>query len=69
MKPTDDAKDIGMLILPKTAASLVKKSEKIRVFEPDTNQGADAYKFDYRVYYDTFVKKSNLGFIAAAISG
>ena len=69
LKPTSTAKNIGMLVLPKNAASLVKKSEKIRVFEPDTNQDADAYKFDYRVYYDTFVKKSNLEFIAAAISG
>ena len=69
LKPTSTAKNIGMLVLPKNSASLVKKSEKIRVFEPDTNQDADAYKFDYRVYYDTFVKKSNLDFIAAAISG
>lgn len=68
LKPTSTAKNIGMLILPKNAASLVKKSEKIRVFEPDSNLDADAYKFDYRVYYDTFVKKSNLEFIAAAIS-
>lgn len=68
LKPTSGAKNIGMLVLPKNAASLVKKSEKIRVFEPDTNQDADAYKFDYRVYYDTFVKKSNLELIAAAIT-
>ena len=68
IKATSTAKDIGILVLPKTAASLVKKSEKIRVFEPETNQDADAYKFDYRVYYDVLVKKSNLDFIAAAIS-
>lgn len=65
--PKDEAKDIGMLVLPKKAAHLVKKSEKIRVFEPDTNQSADAYKFDYRIYYDVFVKKSELNHIAAAI--
>lgn len=67
IKPTDGAKGIGMLILPKKAAHLVKKSEKIRVFEPDTNQVADAYKFDYRVYYDVFVKKSELEHISAAL--
>lgn len=66
IKPTADAQSIGMLILPKKAAHLVKKSEKIRIFEPDTNQAADAYKFDYRVYYDVFVKKSELEHIAAA---
>ena len=67
IKPTADAKSLGMLILPKKAAHLVKKSEKIRIFEPDTNQAADAYKFDYRVYYDVFVKKSELEHIAAAL--
>lgn len=67
IKPTDAAKSVGMLILPKKAAHLVKKSEKIRIFEPDTNQAADAYKFDYRVYYDVFVKKSELEYIAAAL--
>lgn len=65
--PDVDAKSIGMLILPKKAAHLVKKSEKIRIFDPDNNQDADAYKFDYRVYYDVFVKKSELEHIAAAI--
>ena len=54
----DDAQDIGILALPKKAASLVKKTEKIRVFNPDQNTAMDAYKFDYRLYYDTFVKNS-----------
>lgn len=68
LKPTDGAKDIGMLALPKTASHIVKKSETMRVFTPEQNLSADAYKFDYRVYYDAFVKKSNLEHIAAAIS-
>ena len=56
--PSEDAKDIGILALPKKAASMVKKTEKIRVFNPDQNTQMDAYKFDYRLYYDTFVKSS-----------
>ncbi len=56
--PGASAKNIGLLILPKKACSLIKKTEKMRVFEPDQNQQMDAYKFDYRVYYDAFVKKS-----------
>ena len=58
--PDGSAKDIHMLVLPKKAASLVKKTEKMRVFAPEQNLDADAYKFDYRVYYDVFVKKSGL---------
>lgn len=63
---TDDAKDIHMLVLPKKAASLVRKTEKMRVFTPDQNLDADAYKFDYRIYYDVFVKNSNINTIYAS---
>ena len=55
---TANAKNIGMLILPKRAVMLVKKTEKVRTFSPDQNQTADAYKLDYRTYYDAFVRKS-----------
>ena len=56
--PTPAAANIGILILPKRAASLVKKTEKVRSFSPDQNQNMDAYKFDYRLYYDALVRKS-----------
>lgn len=56
--PASGAKKIGILVLPKRAASLVKKTEKIRIFEPGKNLRADAWKFDYRLYYDLFIKKS-----------
>lgn len=66
--PDGSAKDVHMLILPKKSASLVKKTEKMRVWTPDQNIDADAYKFDYRVYYDVFVKKSRLDTIYASFS-
>lgn len=59
--PATGAKKIGILVLPKRAASLVKKSERIRTFTPEQNQKADAYLFQYRIYYDLFVKKSLTG--------
>lgn len=54
----DGASEIGFIVLPKSAAKLVKKTEKIRTFSPDQNPDMDAYKFDYRLYYDAFVKNS-----------
>ncbi len=57
-KPADGTSEIFMLVLPKTAAHLVKKTEKMRIFTPEQNANADAYKFDYRIYYDVFVKAS-----------
>lgn len=62
-EPLADAQHIRMLVLPKSAGSLVKKTEKIRVFTPEQNLDADAYKFDYRIYYDVFVKKSGINAI------
>lgn len=56
--PAAAAKDVGFIVLPKRAASLVKKTEKVRIFEPDVNQDMDAYKFDYRLYYDLFIKNN-----------
>lgn len=64
----DSAKNIHMLIMPKRGAHLIKKTEKIRVFTPEQNLDADAYKFDYRIYYDVFVKKSGLDAIWASFS-
>ncbi len=56
--PAANAKQIGLIVMPKRAASLVKKTEKTRIFSPAENQTADAWKMDYRVYYDVFVKDS-----------
>ena len=52
------AKGIYMLMLPRKAASLVRKNETVRTFTPEQNLTADAYKFDYRIYYDVFVKNA-----------
>lgn len=67
-EPDSQAKDIHMLMLPKKAASLVKKTEKMRIWSPEQNLDADAYKFDYRVYYDVFVKKSGMDSIYASFN-
>lgn len=66
-EPDEAAENIKMLMLPKKAAMLVRKSEKIRTFTPDQNLTADAYKFDYRMYYDVFVKTSYAPTVWASI--
>ncbi len=58
--PVSGCNEIYMLVCPKNGAHLVKKTENMRIFTPDQNIDADAYKFDYRIYYDVFVKKSGL---------
>ena len=58
--PTDSAKNIGCIVLPKKVAKLVKKLEKTRIFSPEQCQKKDAWQFDYRLYYDMLVKNSEL---------
>ena len=57
-EPTDTAKSIGFLLLPRRGASLVKKTDQVRTFAPGENLNADAWKLDYRLYYDVVVKDS-----------
>ncbi len=66
--PIGNAKEVYMMVCPKKGAHLVRKTEKMRVFTPEQNIDADAYKFDYRIYYDVFVKKSGLDAIWAWLS-
>ena len=56
------------LVIPKKGASLVKKTETLRIFTPDQNIDADAYAFNYRLYYDVFVKESNLDSIETIVT-
>lgn len=66
--PQASTKETYMLVCPKSGAHLVKKTENMRIFTPEQNIDADAYKFDYRIYYDVFVKKSGLDAIWAWVS-
>ncbi len=56
------------LVIPKKGASLVKKTETLRIFTPELNIDADAYAFNYRLYYDVFVKKSKLDGIETIVT-
>ncbi len=66
--PSANSKAVYMMVCPKKGAHLVRKTEKMRIFTPEQNVDADAFKFDYRIYYDVFVKKSGLDAIWAWLS-
>lgn len=50
-----DAEDIKWIITPATAPIAVAKIDKSRVFDPNTYQGAHAWKVDYRLYHDLWM--------------
>lgn len=60
----DDSTGVKAIIMPKNAASLVKKVDKVDIYTPDQVQDMDAYKINFRLYYDCFVmdNKKNLIF-------
>ena len=46
---------INFMIVHPSAVTKVVKHVLPRIFTPDENQKADAWKFDYRIYHDMFV--------------
>ncbi len=54
------ASDINFEIIHPSAAQAVAKHVKLRVFLPEVNQKADAFKFQYRIYHDAFAYENKL---------
>ncbi len=50
-----NAKNINWIICAKNVPIAVSKTDKIRIFDPNTNQNADAWKIDYRKYHDIWI--------------
>lgn len=57
------AKGINWIIMPQRAPIAVSKTDKVRVFDPDTNQSGDAWKIDYRKYHDLWIPEQRFASI------
>jgi len=64
---TKEAKAINWIIMAQTAPIAVSKTDKIRIFTPDVNQKADAWKLDYRKFHDLWISKNSLASVWANI--
>lgn len=51
-----DAKHINFEIMPVETPIAVSKQDVLRIFDPQTNQQANAWSMDYRRYHDLWVK-------------
>lgn len=49
------AKDINFMCVSKSAVVQATKMALPKIFDPDTNQSKDAWKFQYRLYHDAFI--------------
>lgn len=51
---------INFMIVHPSAVTKVVKHVLPRIFTPEENQTADAWKFDYRIYHDTFAYENKV---------
>ena len=63
----DGAQDVRAIVLPKDSASFVKKVDKVDVLNPSQVEDYDAYKINFRMYYDLIVKNSRKKTIFAMV--
>lgn len=59
-KPTDNSKNINWIITPKNAPIAVSKTDKMRIFDPETNQKARAWAMDYRKFHDLWITDNKI---------
>lgn len=59
-KADADAKQINWIVLPRRAPIAVSKQDKMKIFDPDTYQKADAWFIGYRRYHDLWIKDNML---------
>lgn len=54
------AKDINWIISARNSVIAVSKTDNPRIFDPQTNQVANAWKIDYRKYHDLWIPANKL---------
>jgi len=64
---TADAKGINWIIMVKNAPVAISKTDVTRIFDPMTNQNANAWKIDYRKYHDIWITDNGMNGILVNI--
>ncbi|MBR2259725.1 MAG: hypothetical protein IJ899_20780 [Blautia sp.] len=60
-------KDINFIIMPRITPIAVTKQDKMRIFDPDTFQKANAWSIDYRRYHDLWILDNKMDSIYVSI--
>lgn len=58
--PAADAQNINWIICPRTLPIAVSRTDKVRIFDPETYQKKRAWAVDYRKYHDLWVLDNKL---------
>lgn len=65
--PSAGAVAMNYIIMAKSAIIAITKNEKPRIFDPSTNQQADGYKIDYRIYHTLIVPDNKLAGVFVSV--
>lgn len=66
--PASEAKQINWIICPQNVPIAVSKTDKLRIFSPEVNQDADAWKIDYRKYHELWITKNKMNTLMVNVS-
>ncbi len=61
------ALDVNFFVCPRTTPVAVTKQDKMKIFTPDQNQDADAWKMNYRRYHDLWILDNKLDSLYVSI--
>lgn len=61
--------DINWIITPANGPIAVSKTDTVRIFTPETNQSAHAWKIDYRKYHDIWITEENVKLCRMSVKG
>lgn len=64
----EDAKGINWIVMAKEAPVAISKTDVTRIFDPMTNQNANAWKIDYRKYHDLWIMDNGMEGIMVSVS-
>lgn len=67
-KPADGAVQINWIICPRSVPIAVSKTDGVYIYDPETTQGADAWKVEYRKFHDIWIKDEQLKTVRVCVA-
>ena len=65
--PAEGAQDINWIICPRSAPIAVSRTDKVRIFDPETYQKKRAWAVDYRKYHDLWLLENKMNAVLVNI--
>lgn len=65
--PASGAQEINWIVILRRAPIAVSKTDVTRIFDPMTNQNANAWKIDYRKYHDLWIMDNGMDGVLVSV--